>query len=140
MTTLVLKARTATLSRPRLAWWQWCKVASVVLLVAVLAVAGAGVTIPRLGWALAVHWFLDFGVQSTPTAMGKARRDWKVLMCHGFLTGGFPGLIMGGLVGVVVSALLHGYVDSLRKFGLSDWRGVVLDQAAHVVTLLVLGV
>ena len=140
MITFVLKARTATLSRPRLAWWQWCKVASVVLLVAVAALAGAGVSIPRLGWALAVHWFLDFGVQSTPTALGKARRDWKVLMCHGFLAGGFPGLLAGGLVGLVISALLHGYVDSLRKFGLSDWRGIVLDQAAHVVTLIALGV
>ncbi len=140
MTTLVWKVRAATLHWPRLAWWQWAKIASIVLLVAVAALAGAGVSIPRLGWALAVHWFLDFGVQSTPTALGKARRDWKVLVCHGFLTGGFPGLIAGGLVGLVISALLHGYVDSLRKFGLSDWRGIVLDQAAHVVTLIALGV
>ncbi len=132
--TALIQTRDA-LHLPRLAWWQWCKLASAVLFGSVLLLAVLRVPVSRPIWALTLHLFLDFGVQSTPTALGKACRNWRVLCWHGLLVGGYSGLLVGGLVGLVVNVTGHIWIDGQRKFGLTDWRGPVLDQLLHLALL-----
>ena len=132
MTTLV-QTRDA-LHLPRLAWWQWCRYASWLLFGSVLLLA-TQIPVSRLIWALTLHLLLDFGVQSTPTALGKAGRNWRVLFWHGLLVGGYSGLLVGGLVGWAVNVAGHIWIDGQRKFGLPDWRGPVLDQLLHLALL-----
>jgi hypothetical protein len=90
-------------------------------------------------WALAAHFLIDFTFQSDETAAGKARGDWGVLAYHAFISGGFPGLVAGGLAGLALSAAIHFLVDATNKFGLKGPTGLVLDQAAHIITLVIIG-
>ncbi len=126
--TLIL---TAVTDPARLYWWQWGKI----LGVAVLALfCSLDVEHPLL-WALAAHCFVDFTAQSTATAVGKAQGDWQVLVYHSFISGGYPGFVVGGLGGLVISVAIHFLVDMTNKFGLEGPSGSTLDQVAHIITL-----
>lgn len=122
-------------TRPhQLQWWQWGQILGIVLPFLLLF---TGVTHTLL-WAVAIHFLMDFTLQSNETAAGKARREWKVLAYHAFLSGGYTGLIIAGLPGLVVSAAFHLLVDATNKFGLTGVVGAVVDQATHLVTLVVI--
>ena len=125
---------TAVTHPSQLYWWQWGKILGVALLVLCCSL---DVEHPLL-WALAVHCFLDFSVQSGATAAGKARGDRQVLAYHAFIAGGYPGLLVGGLAGLLISAAVHFLLDWTNKFGLKGPIGPALDQAAHLMTLLAL--
>jgi len=127
--TLILTAATHP---SHLYWWQWGKILGVVLIVLFLLM---GVEHPLL-WALAAHCFVDFTTQSTATAIGKARGDWRVIACHAFISGGYAGFVVGGLAGLVISVILHFLVDITNKFGLEEPAGPALDQTAHLITLI----
>jgi hypothetical protein len=122
-------------TRPhQLQWWQWGQILGIVLPF-LLLLTGVKHT---LLWALAVHVLMDFTLQSNETAAGKARREWTVLGYHALLSGGYTGLIIAGLPGLVVSATFHLLVDASNKFGLTGVVGAVVDQAAHIATLIVI--
>lgn len=115
-------------------WWQWARLLG--LVVPALLVL---VSIRRpIAWAGAAHLFCDFTAQSTPTALGKARRDWRILAYHGLSAGGWPGYVLAGLPGLALGTLTHALIDATGKFGYSDWRGPLADQLAHALVLLVL--
>ena len=129
MTTLLVNA----VVRPhRLFWWQWGQVLGLVLPILLFY---TGILNP-LAWALAVHLFIDFTVQSDATSLGKRQRNWKVIAYHSFISGGYPGLIVGGVPGMVVSAAVHFLIDATNKFGLKQPLGPILDQAAHIGTIV----
>jgi hypothetical protein len=122
-------------TRPhQLQWWQWGQILGIVFPM-LLFFAGVQNT---LLWALAVHVLMDFTLQSDETAAGKARGEWRVLTYHAFISGGYTGLIIAGLPGLVISAVFHFLVDATNKFGLTGVIGAVVDQAAHIVTLIVI--
>ncbi len=126
--TLILTA----LTRPfHLYWWQWGQILGVTLPALFYSL---GVEQPLL-WALAAHCFVDFTAQSNDTAAGKAQGNWQVLAYHSFISGGYPGLVVGGLAGLVISVAIHFLVDMTNKFGLEGPTGSALDQAAHIITL-----
>jgi hypothetical protein len=125
---------TAVAHPSRLYWWQWGKILGVALIVIFFS---AGVEHPLL-WALAAHCFVDFTAQSTDTAIGKARGDWRVIAYHAFISGGYAGFVVGGLAGLIISAAVHFLVDMTNKFGLDGPAGPTLDQAAHLITLTII--
>ncbi len=140
MTTLTLTKAFASPRWPTLAWWQWAKIVSGLLAALVLILTLTRVSLSPLVYALTVHLFLDYTVQSGATAAGKARRDWRVLAYHGWLTGGFSGLLVGGLPGLLLGAFTHFLIDATDKYGLgsTDWRGPVLDQVSHICIIFLL--
>ena len=116
----------------RLYWWQWAQLLGVSLPILYLYLGWQH----ALLWAVAIHFFMDFTAQSDETALNKAQGKKQALTCHAFLAGGFPGFIVGGLAGLVVSVLLHFAIDASNKFGLKNSLGPVLDQLAHMTTLI----
>ena len=116
----------------RLYWWQWGQLLGVSLPILYFYLGLHHVLL----WAIAFHFFMDFTVQSDETALHKAHGDKQALICHAFLAGGFAGFIAGGLTGLVISVLLHYIIDATNKFGLKNSFGPILDQMAHVATLL----
>ena len=74
---------------PRLQWWQWGQLLGIAF---PLLLWATGIRHPLL-WAVALHLCLDFTLQSTPTAQGKARGDRWTLVYHGWIAGGWPGLL-----------------------------------------------
>jgi len=125
------------LSFPRLSrwqWWQWGKLVGALLPLLWLL---TGVRLP-LAWAVALHLFCDFTVQSSVTASGKAHHEWRILAYHGLVAGGWPGLLVAGLPGLLVGAVTHSLIDATNKFGFDDWRGLVLDQLSHVALIVLL--
>lgn len=118
-------------TRPyRLQWWQWGQILGALFPLLLLYL---GIHHPLL-WALAVHLFIDFTAQSNETAAGKRQRSPRVLLYHAFISGGYTGLIVGGLPGLLLSAAIHFLVDITNKFGLSGPAGALLDQTAHIAT------
>lgn len=116
----------------RLYWWQWGQIWGIFLPILFFYLG-----VEHLGlWALAVHFLIDFSFQSGETASGKARGDWRVLAYHAFISGGYAGLIAGGLAGLALSVAIHFLVDATNKFGLAEPAGPALDQAAHIITLI----
>jgi len=96
-----------------------------------------------LAVAVALHLLLDFTLQSE-WATTKAS-DNRALLGHSLVAGflplaglglaaGDPGLaLIGGLVGFVA----HLAFDSRDKFGLPMWPGLVVDQVAHLVVIVI---
>ena len=123
--------RNAVSQPNQLQWWQWGQILGVVLPLLLLS---SGIQHPLL-WALAVHFFIDFTVQTNETAAGKCQRQPRVLLYHAFIAGGYVGLILGGLPGLVLSFAIHGLIDSANKFGLTGLAGGLLDQSAHLATV-----
>jgi len=126
--------RTALTHPSQLCWWQWGQILGATLPALFCAL---GVEQPLL-WALAAHCFVDFTAQSEDTAAGKAHGNRQVLAYHAFIAGGYPGLLVGGLAGLAISVAIHFLVDTTDKFGLAGPTGSVLDQAAHIMTLLII--
>jgi membrane-bound metal-dependent hydrolase YbcI (DUF457 family) len=126
--------RTALTHPSRLCWWQWGQILGVAL---PALFCSLGVEQP-LVWALAAHCFVDFTTQSKVTAAGKAQGNRQVVAYHAFIAGGYPGLIVGGLAGLAISVASHFLVDMTNKFGLDGPIGSALDQAAHIITLLII--
>ncbi len=116
----------------QLKWWQWGQVWGVMLPVLLIS---AGVYHPLL-WAVALHLFMDFTAQSDETAAGKRQGDMRVLLYHSFISGGYAGFIAGGMPGLLVSIVVHFLIDSANKFGFTGLTGAVLDQAAHIITIV----
>jgi hypothetical protein len=96
--------------------------------------------------ALVLHIAADFTLQSAETARGKGERG-RHLLVHALAAGGFPlavaGLVTGQPATVIAwataGAASHYAVDWTRKFGLRQlWPGVILDQAGHLLIILVL--
>jgi hypothetical protein len=118
----------------QLKWWQWIQILGVTLPILLVY---AGVEHPLM-WAIALHFFMDFTAQSNETSVGKRQNSTRVLLYHAFISGGYAGLIVGGLLGLVISTIAHFLIDSTNKFGLSGVAGVILDQAAHIATLIII--
>ena len=118
----------------QLKWWQWCQIWGVMLPVVLIS---TGMHHP-LFWAIALHFFVDFTAQSDETAAGKGQGNTRVLLYHSFISGGYAGLIVGGLPGLIISTIAHFLIDSTNKFGLTGLVGAILDQTAHVATLLII--
>jgi hypothetical protein len=120
-------------TRPnQLYWWQWFKIFGLFLPLAFLLL---GVE-HRLLWAVAVHFFLDFTAQAHETALGKERGDKRVVAYHAFISGGYTGLVVGGLPALAISIPIHFLIDTTKKFGITTPAGPVLDQTAHIFTLI----
>ncbi|MCG3211438.1 MAG: hypothetical protein FOGNACKC_05084 [Anaerolineae bacterium] len=115
----------------RLQWWQWGQILGVALPLLLLS---SGLHHPLL-WAVAVHFFIDFTVQTDETAAGKRQRKSQVLLYHAFIAGGYVGLILAGLPGLILSAIIHLLIDATDKFGRTGLVGGLLDQTAHLATL-----
>lgn len=115
-----------------LRWWEWGKIAGLLLPLICLSI---GVSHP-LVWGVVVHFLLDFTFQSGQTVIGKARRQGWVLLYHAFISGGYAGLVVGGMAGLFVSVVIHMAVDSTNKFGLDEPAGPAIDQALHILTLV----
>jgi hypothetical protein len=115
-------------------WWQWAKIGGLFLPILLFCL---GVEHPWL-WALAAHCLIDFTFQSDETAAGKRCGDGRVLAYHAFISGGYAGLIAGGLAGLALSVAIHFLVDATNKFGLKGPAGPILDQAAHMMTLVII--
>lgn len=122
--------RTAVNRPYQLQWWQWGQILGVVLPLLLLYL---GIHHPLL-WALAIHLFIDFTAQSDETAAGKRQRNPQVLLYHAFISGGYVGLIVGGLPGLLLSAVIHLLIDITNKFGFTGLPGALLDQTAHIAT------
>jgi hypothetical protein len=115
----------------RLYWWQWGKLCGFFLPILFFCLG-----VQHIGlWALAIHFLLDFSFQSGQTAAGKARGDRWILAYHAFISGGYAGLVAGGLAGLAISIAIHFLVDATNKFGLKEPVGPALDQSAHIITL-----
>jgi hypothetical protein len=96
--------------------------------------------------AVLLHVAADFTFQSSETVLRKGERG-RHLLVHALAAGGLPlavaGLVTGNTVAVIictaVSAASHYAVDWTRKLGLRQMAlAVVLDQACHLLTILVL--
>jgi hypothetical protein len=139
-----------TLTRLRspslLQWWEWAQVMGAAGLVA-LAILLMTDYVPHLAAvAVLLHVAADFTFQSSETALRKGERG-RHLLVHALAAGGLPlafaGLVTGNAVAVVtwtaVGVASHYAVDWTRKFGLRQMAlAVVLDQACHLLTILVL--
>lgn len=114
-------------------WWQWGQALGIVLPLALLA---AGVD-DRLLWAVALHLFADFVVQSDATSRAKAAGQPWPLLHHSLVSGGLPAFVLCGfcLPGLVFGVAVHWLIDRTNKFGLAGSRGWQLDQAAHLLTI-----
>ena len=124
---------TMAFTRPRqLLYWQWGKLVGALL----LPLTGVG----GLLGALALHVAGDFTFQTDLMARRKALGCKVALALHALVAGGLPGLLLGGLLGGLVGFVTHYAIDSTGKFGLGPTLGPIVDQAAHVAVLVVLGI
>lgn len=130
----------------RLQWWGWAKLLGAVGLVPLTIMILAG-HFPHPGVvAIVLHLAADFTFQSPQTALRKEERGHHLLV-HALVAGGLP-LAVEGLVIANPAAILawtalgvasHYAVDWTRKFGLRQTTlAVILDQACHVVTILII--
>lgn len=126
MTTLLYKAAV----RPTtLMWWEIGKLLGLLVPFVLISSGNSNVIL----WAIAFHLFVDFTAQSGYTAANKPQRCIYVLVYHAFISGGYAGLIAGGLPGMAVSIAIHFMVDYLGKEKVGGWQG---DQALHLATIL----
>jgi hypothetical protein len=139
-----------TLTRLRspslLQWWEWAQVMGAAGLVALAILLMAGYVPHLTAVAVLLHVATDFTFQSSETALRKGESS-RHLLIHALVAGGLPlavaGLGTGNPVAVVtwtaVGAASHYAVDWTRKLGLQQVAlAVVLDQACHLLTILVL--
>ena len=129
-----------------LQWWEWAQVMGAAGLVALAILLMTGY-VPHLAVvAVLLHVAADFSFQSSETALRKGESG-RHLLVHALAAGGLPlavaGLGTGNPVAVVtwtaVGAASHYAVDWTRKLGLQQVAlAVVLDQACHLLTILVL--
>lgn len=129
-----------------LQWWEWGQVLGTAGLVALATLLMAGYVLHPAAVAVLLHVAADFAFQSTETALRKGERG-RHLLVHALVAGGLPlavaGLVTGYPVAVVTwaaaGAASHYALDWTRKFGLRQVAaGVVLAQACHLLTILVL--
>ena len=96
-----------------------------------------------LAVAIALHLLLDFSLQSE-WATTKAHNR-RALLVHSLVAGFLPlagmGLAAGNpalaLAGGPVGFVSHLAIDGSNKLGLPRWPGLVVDQAAHLVVIMV---
>jgi len=96
-----------------------------------------------LAVAVVLHLLLDFSLQSE-WATTKAHNR-RALLVHSAIAGFLPlaglGLAAGSptmaLAGGLVGFASHMAIDGSGKFGLPRWPGLVVDQAAHLVVIVV---
>jgi hypothetical protein len=133
-------------SPSRLRWWEWGKIVGLIGLVALAVLFVTGGTPHPAVVAVLLHIALDLTLQSTETCLRKGDRG-RHLLVHALVSGGLPlaiaGLVAGNpvaaLTWAVAGALSHYAVDWTRKFGLRHRAlGCTLDQACHLLTILVL--
>jgi hypothetical protein len=129
-----------------LQWWEWGKVMGVASLVTLAILPIVGYVPHPATVAVLLHIAADYTCQSAETVLqkGSSRRH---LLIHALAAGGLP-LATAGLVArnpvatltwMAAGAASHYLVDSTRKLGLGQRAlGIVLDQACHVLTILVL--
>ena len=122
-------------------WWDSFSLTGILLAISLPA-------LPRryapLMVAVALHLLLDFTLQSQ-WACTKATAN-RALLVHSLVTGFLPlvglGLAAGNpglaLVGGLVGFASHLAIDSRDKFGLPHWSGLAVDQAAHLVVIVVI--
>ncbi|MCP4537676.1 MAG: DUF3307 domain-containing protein [Chloroflexi bacterium] len=128
------------------AYWQWGKLVGGVGLV-VLAILLITDHVPHpIIVAVILHLAGDFTSQSSVTALRKHERG-RHLLVHALVAGGLPmaitGLVTGNLITTLVWTVIgfvsHYYIDWTRRFGLEGTsRGIVYDQACHLLIILVL--
>lgn len=128
-----------------LVWWEWGKVVGAVVLVVlgVLFILGRAPRPAIVGVLL--HITSDFTFQSPGMALRKWERGPHLLI-HAIVGGGFPlvvaGFMQGGLVVALtwatIGAVCHYAIDWSRRFGIQRLAlGVALDQASHVLSILI---
>lgn len=96
-----------------------------------------------LAAAVALHLLLDFTLQSQWATTKATNR--RALLVHSAIAGFLPiagmGLAAGdpglALVGGLVGFGSHLAIDSRDKFGLPLWPGLAVDQAGHLVVIVV---
>jgi hypothetical protein len=129
-----------------LQWWEWGKVIGAAGLVALAILFVAGYILHPVVVALLLHIAADFTCQSSETALQKGESS-RHLLVHAVAAGGLPlaiaGLVAGNpaatVIWMTVGAASHYLVNRTRKFGLGQQAlGIVLDQACHLLTILVL--
>jgi hypothetical protein len=129
-----------------LRWWEWGKLIGAVGLVALVVSLAAGYTPHAAVVAVILHFAVDFTFQSPEMALRKVERG-RHLLLHALVAGGLPLVVAGLLTGNPATALVwmvtgvvsHYAVDWTRRFGVRHvGLAVVLDQACHLLTILVL--
>ena len=127
-------------------WWEWVQLAGCAAMVALVVLLGAGCELHPALIAALLHLACDFTCQTAETAARKRERGWH-LFCHALAAGGAPMAIAGIAAGRAGAILVwaaagvvgHYAVDWTRKFGISRvLPAVLLDQACHLVLILVL--
>ena len=133
-------------SPSRVPWWAWVEIAGAAGLVVLVALILAGRIPHPLAIGALLHLAADFTFQSNETSVQKVKRG-RHLLVHALAAGGLPLAIAGLLAGSPAAVLAwtatgvvsHYAIDWTRKFGVRRVAlGVLLDQACHVVTILVL--
>ena len=129
-----------------LAWWEWGKVLGIASLVVLAILPIVGYALHPLAVAILLHFSADFTCQSSETALRKEESN-RHLLVHAIVAGGLPlaaaGLVAGNPVATVtwtvIGVAIHYAVDWTRKFGLGQAApGAILDQACHLLTILIL--
>lgn len=114
-----------------LEWWQYgAALGYIVPVVAVLAFDYTGTLLLIIG----LHLMLDFNIQTNDTATRKACGEVWATLYHSLITGFFAALPLG-FKAALLSAAIHLLIDACRKFGVTGWRGGILDQSLHILTL-----
>ena len=128
----------------RLHWWEWGRILGLAGVTSLAGMVLAGHVPPAAVIAVVLHVTGDFTVQSDETAARKGERG-RHLLAHALVAGGLPLAVAGLAIGhlsivlswAVAGAASHYLIDWTRKFGIrSTLASVVLDQAAHVATIL----
>ncbi len=129
-----------------LQWWEWGKVIGIANFIIVAVLSMANCTLHPLALAMLLHITADFSCQSAETSMRKGKSEHHLLV-HALVGGGLPmiavGLATANPVALVTrtatSVVIHYVVDRTQKFGLGQATlGIILDQACHVLTILIL--
>ena len=130
----------------RVPWWTWVENAGATGLVILAVLLLAGRALHPLAIGALLHVAADFTFQSHETSVQKAKRG-RHLLVHALAAGGLPLAIAAFLArsptAVVTwtafGVVSHYAVDWTRKFGVRRvGLSVLLDQACHVLTILVL--
>jgi hypothetical protein len=129
-----------------LQWWEWGSVVGAVGLVALTILLLSRHTPHPAVAAVLLHVAADFTFQSRETVLRKGERG-RHLLIHALAAGGLPlavaGLVIGKPLAVInwasIGVASHYTVDWTRKFGMEQGiLAIVLDQAAHLLTILLL--
>ena len=123
-------------------WFEWGETIGPYSFLALSFILYKGVWVHPLIVATVVHLFVDFFVQTDDTSQKKLSGDVSALAMHSILSGGYPALVLGFVKGdlwvVAASVLAHVGIDASRKFGLPNPYGPIIDQLAHILTLIII--